>query len=82
MYQDLHRQSLIRKLEWIDPSKGKGGKKRRKFRTESMEVMKNDKLVIKDDKRYWLLHYVDNTVAVTEKDLFLKMIITRLLVCV
>ena len=70
MYHDTHRQALIRKLEYIDPSKGKNGKKRRQFRAESMESMKNDKLNKKYDNRHWLLHYVDGTVAVTEKDFF------------
>ena len=41
MYHDLHRQYLLRSLEYIDSSKGKDGKKRNKFRAESMESMKN-----------------------------------------
>ena len=72
MYHDLYRQALIRKLEYVDPSKGKNEKKRKQFRAESMESMKNDKINKKDDNRHWLLHYVDQTVAVTEDDFFVR----------
>ena len=37
-----------------------------------MESMKNDEINKKDDKRYWLLHYVDQTVAITEDNLFVR----------
>lgn len=39
MYDDLYRQTEILQLEYVDPSEGKNGSKRKIFTAESMESM-------------------------------------------